>query len=74
MEKKKKDEKFVAEQMVFIGLINQSAPIRVNSIGDIVLISQFINGSERTVFVDAHFIELLTKMMLNFKNSYNGNY
>lgn len=71
--KEKENEQFEAAQMYWIGTINQKPTIRINSISDIVLISQTINGQERTIFLDEHFIELFTKTLLNYKFSRHGN-
>lgn len=71
--KEKENEQFEAAQMYWIGTINQKPTIRINSISDIVLISQTINGQERTIFLDEHFIELFTKTLLNYKFLRHGN-
>lgn len=70
---KGQNEFFEAHEMVWIGTINQKPAIRINAIGDILLISQTIpNDGERVIFIDSEFLELFTKTLLNYQMSRNG--
>jgi hypothetical protein len=70
MEQKKE---FEFEEIFWIGTIAQKPAIRIDSIGkDLVILSQQVNGEKRAVFIDAKFLPLLTKELLNFQMKNNG--
>jgi hypothetical protein len=59
---------FEAENIFWFGTIAQKPAIRIDGIGDqIVMLTQLINGTKRTIFIDADFLPLLAKELLNIK-------
>jgi hypothetical protein len=64
---------FEAENIFWFGTIAQKPAIRIDGIGDqIVMLTQLINGTKRTIFIDTDFLPLLAKELLNIKLNFDA--